>query len=302
MKTLLFCVLYPGVNDTIIREYVRSIQEQEDDGFDWLIVNDHAGSGQLGLFPDRVRWIDLKTRLSFGRIRELGISRARDLGYDYIVFSDIDDFYSSNRMGETKRGLATADFVFTELQIVNLEGELTHPDFLRGLRANPMPSTIHDLLDYNCVGLSHSAVRLSALDRFEIPSQLDVVDWWVFSLLLLQGHRGLFLEHADTFYRQSPLNYVGVLNPLTPQRLTRGIKVKLDHYEALGDYCRKHGVTDVASLIAVKHREIDELRTAARDPEFRQRYIADVNRNLQALYRGWWSEIIPLPTWKYYAG
>jgi hypothetical protein len=300
MKTLVFSVLYPGVTDEIVRDYVRSIEAQTDSGFDWLMINDHAPAAQMDLFPSAVTWIQIRTPTSFGHIRERGVAFGIEQGYDAVIFSDVDDYYSSNRVAATKAALSGADFVFTELQVVEWNGRLMHANLLQTLHAPARPSRLEDILDYNFIGLSHSGARTSALRCLEMPEGIEVVDWWIFSVLLLHGHRGAFIPSSDTFYRQSDQNYVGVFNPLTPERLLRGIAAKLNHYGALADHCRAHGMGDLAGQLAAKHEEMQSLERRVGDPDFLAAYIRVVNDNFRSIYRGWWSEILPLDRWQAY--
>jgi len=300
MKTLLFGVLYPGLNDGLIIDYVRSVIDQKDRDFDWLMINDNAGQDQLHLFPKNIKWIDLKTPFSFGKIREAGINYAKEDHYECIIFSDIDDYYSPDRVGETKLHLKKHDFVFTELQVVNFEKQLTHKDLLHSLKADPAPATIEAIIDYNYIGLSHSAVRISALDEFEISEDIEVVDWWIFSLLLIWGCQGEFMADVDTFYRQNNENYVGVYNLLDPKRLQRGIEVKLNHYEGLLKYCQKRKKGTMSDIFNKKYQEMAKLKELMKEHSFTEKYISVINSNFNKLYKGWWSEILPLDQWERY--
>jgi hypothetical protein len=297
-RTLLFSVLYPGLSDAMVADYVSSIRHQTDQGFDWLMVNDHCDGSEKRLFPPSVQWIDLDTTLAFGKIRELGIAFGHEHGYDFIVFSDIDDYYGENRIAASKRCLADNDFVFTELQVVDVQKRLVRDNLVTRLAGEPRPSTVQSILDYNYIGLSHSAVRLDALRDFVIPATIDVVDWWIFSFLLINGRNGCFLPDVDTFYRQSDANYVGVFNPLDQARLQRGIDVKLRHYLSLQDYCRQHGHWRLAEMFQEKWCEMTELNQVIQDADFADGYIRRVNASLAHIYRGWWSEILPLQKWE----
>lgn len=297
-RTLLFSVLYPGLSGTMITDYVDSIRHQTDQGFDWLMINDQCDGSEKQLFPPSVKWIDLDTTLSFGKIRELGIAFGHEQDYDFIVFSDIDDYYGKDRIAASKLHLADNDFVFTELQVVDVQKRLIRDNLITRLAVEPHPSNVNFILDYNYIGLSHSAVRLDALRDFVIPATIDVVDWWVFSFLLVNGRTGCFLPDVDTFYRQSDANYVGVFNLLDNARLQRGIDVKLRHYLGLQDYCRQRKLVNLADIFRTKWHEMIELNQALQNAEFAEQYIERINASMARIYRGWWSEILPLKKWE----
>lgn len=297
-KTLIFCVLYPGLDDYIVLDYVNSIINQTDKCFDWLMINDNCENNQKRLFPEKVIWIDLNTTLSFGKIRELGILFAINNKYDYIIFSDIDDFYSENRVELSKIYLKQNEFVFTEIQVINFKNEITHSNFIQNLDINRKPNAIHDILDFNYIGLSHSAIRTNVLKDFEISECTEVVDWWIFSLLLLKNHTGRFIPNANTFYRQNNDNYVGVFRLLDQKRLQRGIDIKINHYTGLVEYCKSRQMLEMADSLEEKKEEIIELKRLIQDNKFSEKYIKIVNDNFNTLYRGWWSEIIPIKKWE----
>jgi hypothetical protein len=294
---LVFSVLYPDLSDSIISDYVASISNQTDPYFDWLIVNDNAGCDKLHLFPEKVTWIHLASPLSFGQIREIGISCAIERGYDCIIFSDMDDYYSDNRVELSRLYLEENEFAFTELQIVNMEKKLLHSNYLSKLKINQSLSSIRDILDRNYCGLSHSAVRTSALLNFEIPAAIEVVDWWLFSILLIHKHAGRFIPEADTFYRQNDENFVGVCKLLDLHRLSRGINVKLTHYGNLLEFCRRQQMPEMVEVFHGKYQEVELLRDMTRNISFAKQYINTVNSNFDKLYKGWWSEIISIDEW-----
>ena len=297
-RTLLFSVLYPGLHDAMVKDYVGSIMRQTDQAFDWLMVNDNCGNSQKHLFPPSVMWIDLATVLSFGKIRQMGVAFALERAYDYIIFSDIDDYYGENRIASSKLHLAETDFVFTELQVVDVHKHLIYSNLVSRLAVNPFPATINDILDHNYIGLSHSAIRLNALRELVIPATIDVVDWWVFSFLLINNRTGRFMPDVDTFYRQSDANYVGVFNQLDKTRLRRGIDVKLHHYWSLLEYCENRNLLDNADIFRTKWREMVALQQAVQDAGFAEQYISRINTCLSQIYKGWWSEILSLQKWE----
>src|SRR5947207_1634955 len=104
-RTLVFSVLYPGLPDSMVSDYINSMSNQTDRRFDWLMINDQGTDRQREMFPGAVKWIDADVGLSFGKVREIGISFAAANGYDQIVFSDIDDYYSGDRVEMSKRYL-----------------------------------------------------------------------------------------------------------------------------------------------------------------------------------------------------
>lgn len=299
-KTLMMGVLYPGL-DRYLPDYISSLKSQSDLDFDILILNDHADSALRKMFPLRTTWMDVTERLSFGAIRMLGINYALANQYDYLIFTDLDDFFSSNRVASTKHCLSLCDFTFSELQLISQDNSVISDHYLNKIGVNRNPADIHEVVNANIFGLSHTAIRTRTLaTSFYIPEELDVVDWWIFSILLLQHYRGCFQPDTLTYYRQSDNNYVGIGKPLDETRLKRGIHVKALHYKHLQKYCRKFHFEPEARLFSDSYSAMKLLDAKIADPLFMNKYIAVINRNFGTIYHGWWSEILSLDEWSKY--
>lgn len=292
-SSLIMGVLYPGLEE-FLPDYINSLKTQDDHDFDVLILNDAADGSLRELFPKEVKWIDIKDRLSFGAIRMVGVNYAMSNKYDFLIFSDLDDYFSENRVRLTKKVLARFDFAFTELQVINKNKSVLIDHYLKKTGINPYPKSIGEIIDRNYYGLSHTAVRTIALERLYIPNNIEVVDWWIFSIVLLQGYHGCFIPDSLTFYRQSDNNFVGIGNPLDDERLGRGINVKMAHYGNLILFCERYGMVDHLTIFNRKFQEMRELQDKIRNKTFMQYYISIVNRNIDSIYRGWWSEILSL--------
>jgi hypothetical protein len=118
--------------------------------------------------------------------------------------------------------------------------------------------------------------------------------------LLLSGYKGRFLAGVDTFYRQNSENYVGVYNLLDLKRLQRGIDAKLNHYSGLLEYCQKRRMRAMADIFNAKYQEMVKLKALTQEIDFSKGYISVINNNFNKLYKGWWSEILPLGQWEKY--
>ena len=127
------------------------------------------------------------------------------------------------------------------------------------------------------------------------------MDWWIFTILLLNGATGKYIDNAITYYRQSDENLVGMKKILNENRLKTGIRVKQTHYDNIIKYCNQNNLEIALNSYALKKDGILELKLALKDLDFQKRYIDIINSNLDALYCGWWSEILDLKTWRTYA-
>ena len=110
----------------------------------------------------------------------------------------------------------------------------------------------------------------------------------------------MLLNDVNTYYRQSMNNTVGVSNIIDEVRLKMGIKVKLVHYKRLSEFCKNKELLVYGNLFTNKMNEILELKEALSSSAFLIKYINTINNNLDNIYKGWWSEILPLNQWRSY--
>ena len=80
----------------------------------------------------------------------------------------------------------------------------------------------------------------------------------------------------------------------------RGIGVKTHHYLKALEFCETHRIAE-AAVYDKKYGEMAELATAIDNESFRGEYIAVVNHNLKQIFKGWWSEILTLNQYQFYA-
>lgn len=299
-KTLVIVVIYPEV-EKFLEDYISTVLLQTEQDFDLLILNDHADIDICKIFPKSRKIIEIEDAISPAQIRYKGISYAIRNQYKNIVFTDADDYYSKNRISLSKEKLEEYSFVFNEIDIVNSEKEKQQSNILLRSKVKMQYNNIDAIIDKNYFGLSNTAVNVKELKALYIPEGIIAVDWWIFTLLLLNGRKGVFIKEAKTYYRQSEINLVGFWKELNKKRLWMGIKVKTNHYKNLIDYCFHNNLRKERLIYNRKFTEMKELNDKIRDSAFRKTYIDVLNKNYDRVFNGWWSEILSLSEWRKYA-
>lgn len=288
--TVVLGVVYQGLEE-FIQDYCSSINSQSDQDFDILIINDGFKGELNSLFAKSINVIELTEGLSPAEIRLIGINNAMQLGYKKLIFTDTDDFYSNNRIAESKKGLITADFVYNQLIPVDSKGEI-----IEGAPVFDLPSmisNIEELLDWNVLGLGNTAVNLESLEYLKLKDVVVAFDWWLFSYLLINGRKGIEIE-AESYYRQHETNIVGSKNQLSEQSLDVGIKVKLLHYYALLSLVEGSYSLDITTELKTRINQIETLKTKIVDSEYKSEYICSKNKEVGDINKGWWSQVGPL--------
>ena len=299
-KTLVMGVNYKGV-ESYANEYIKSLFDQDTDQFDLLVFNDNTEPIKLDKMKINVHEIMVNENKSPGMIRYDGLNYAISNNYKNLIFSDIDDFFSTNRISLSIRELEKYDFVFNKIHLIDKNSEIIDENYFYQLYLEKNVNSFNQILDYNCLGLTHTGINLESLKNFYIPEDIIAVDWWIFSILLLNGATGKYIDDAVTYYRQSDDNLVGMKKILNENRLKVGIKVKQAHYNYILEYCNQNNMKIALNSYSIKRDAIIELKSALKNAGFKNRYIDIINSNLDDIYRGWWSEILDLKTWRAYA-
>ena len=297
-NVLLIGVIYPKV-EKYLADYCKSIQSQDTNRFDILILND----GFRGAFPlknRRIAIIDIKSKSTPAEIRMLGIKYAIKNDYEYVIFSDSDDYFSSNRISVSINKLEKYDFVFNELYLINEKKDVIQKSYYHNIIKKIEYENYLEIIDRNLFGLGNTAVKVNTLKDLFIPKEIIAVDWWVFSILLLNKYKGGFIKEAITYYRQHHNNFIGIGNKLNKTILRRGIKVKQIHYENLLKYCEDYKIKEAAEIYCEKLEEIKVLNKYIQDNHFYKKYIEIINENYKEIYSGWWSDILPIKEWRKY--
>lgn len=299
-RTLLMVAVYPGV-EPFLNDYFSSVNKQTYKGFDILILNDNLNDSYLNWAPSDSIVLDIPDGLNIAQIREYGIKYAVENNYRNLIFSDADDYFSNNRVELSVKELKDYNFVFNNIEPVDVHRKMLSTDFsLYDTKVGEQYS-YKKLLDYNIFGMSNTGLQVRFLDNYFIPEDAYAIDWWIFTILILNGAKGKFIDSATTFYRQTDDNLVGMKKPLNQDRLSFGINVKQAHYNNVLEYCKKRKLESAIADYSLKKQEMFELKSAVEDQEFRERYIETVNTNLDRIYKGWWSEVLPLNNWRTYA-
>jgi len=297
--TLLTGVIYPSI-EPYLPDYLDSIDNQTDKNFDLLILNHGLKLSTYQTFPQNTILKVVELNSTPAQIRATIISYAIKNDYDYLVFSDTDDYFSRSRVGLVRNGLKQYDFIYNELCIVSSERKNIQCDFLSKAGVKLEYSRFSDLLNRNIFGFTNTAVTVMKLNKLYIPKDLIAVDWWIFSILLLNGCKGGFIPKAKSYYRQSEINLIGIKQRLNDEKLHFGINVKINHYKHLLDYCKQNKFRKEINICTNKLEEMVELNKEIKNPRFMSKYIEVINRNYDEIFCGWWSEILSLNEWRKY--
>ncbi len=298
-NTIMIGVVYPGV-EPFLDDYFHSLKTQNDSDFDLLIINDRARGDVRKELSDGCEIIRIYEPKTQAQIRQIGIDHALNAGYEYIIFSDTDDFFSGNRVAVSKNALKDNPFVFNELDLVDCTKKILKIEVLKTMKVSKEYDQVEAVLDRNIFGLSNTACRVSCLQGIRIPPHVIAVDWWLYTVLLLNRHSGHFLPEVLTYYRQTDSNIIGMNLKPSKKRLLHILEVRKQHYRHVYEYCL--GIQDdhYIGVYQKKLREMLALEEKLRDDAFFSHYLNVIEKHYSQIYTGWWSEVLPLSQWSQY--
>ncbi len=229
--TAVFAVLYPGV-ESYIDDFINSLRIQTYRDFDLLIINDGYSTTPIHvLYPD-LNVLELDYCSTPAKNREFAINYVIERRYEYLILCDADDYFDPLRIELTLNALQVADIAVNDLCIVSEKKEILQSKYYS---CSISESTVIDsnfILEKNIFGFSNTGIRVDRLNRLSIPTELKIVDWYLFSILLNSGLSVKYIPKSLTFYRQHNTNCIGIGN-YNVESFRRLLALKLAHYHYL---------------------------------------------------------------------
>ncbi len=283
-KTVVLAVIFPAL-EAYLDDFFESLCAQTYKEFDLVIVND--GIADAYMYEDKYPDLSFHFLDSFGtpsKNREHGIKFVNDIGYEKVIFCDVDDYFAANRF-ETVVGLLEGnDIVVNEVDLVDADGASIEKGYISKRCSDEMPITLDFLREKNICGLSNSAARTDLMKDIEFHDDIISHDWYLFTTLISRGAKAVFTDRTVTFYRQHRENTIG-LKKISVDSILTGIKVKAAHYRELS------GISSFYADLSEKFNRIT--RIVEKDPVLKNKYIEDTQKIVieQPL---WWENIRPL--------
>ena len=237
MKTLFGTVIYPGALK-YADDFLASLNAQTCKDFTLLMISDGVPRDELETVVSKYN-LDIEILVADEgqtpiQLRVLLLATAKENKADILIIGDIDDSFSSDRVEkilDTFERNDDADFVYNELLL---------PDETVIMPALPNTTeTLDDILQYNYLGLSTTAIRINRLSQDFIHSlaacKTFVFDWYLYCRLVIHGMKGFLAKGAVTYYRIYDNNFAGLPKP-TDENIEKEIYVKKNHFEALSEF------------------------------------------------------------------
>lgn len=232
MNVLFGTVVYNAAYQYYI-EFIQSLNAQTTLDYKLLIINDDLSEYQLDSLKElccmKVIVIQSPSDLTIAELRSYMILKAKEIECDLLILGDFDDTFNPNRVESIIHNYRM-DIGFYYHQLKKISGENI---FLN------LPQEIDDykqILEYNFLGLSNTAINLRLLDTAFIKSLFEykgqIFDWYLYTRLLLNEKKGILVPNAYTCYRIHDNNIAGINN----KDFIKEKKIKIAHYKSLENY------------------------------------------------------------------
>lgn len=235
-------MLNPGVFLTVVypqslpylRDVRNSAMNQTCKDFDFIIINDGCETSKIKKELSGLNTIILEAEGGFSRNRLQGIDYARSRGYKYILFCDADDSFTPDRYLHTVKAFeySQADIIVSNLNIVDERLKLIIKDYFSKEIPTERWIDTEFIKTKNIFGMSNTAIRLSSIQNgLKIP-ETNIVDWYLFTVLLQQGLKAKYVTESMVNYRQHSTNMIGI-NKFNVEGFRRLARLKSEHYRLL---------------------------------------------------------------------
>ncbi len=206
-------------------EQIDSIINQDTDDWHLTISDDGSSDATVQIIDDYCRRYPQKiarafSKTRFGNARDHFFWLMRQCDADYMLFSDQDDVWHSDKVrlfvqalrdGERENGRETPVLVFSDLNVVDQNLNIMYPSLTRLQRQSPEVQDYRYLLYQNTVtgcasGINRSLAQLAG--RCVHSDQTVMHDWWL-ALAAARFGKMIYLDQSTIDYRQHGDNSVG---------------------------------------------------------------------------------------------
>ena len=217
---------------------LQSLSNQTNQDFDLVLLNDGLENlhAVLEKFPALTAEV-IEPAGSISLNRSALIAHAKEQGYRNLILADIDDVFANDRVAVLLSLLDRYDVVVNDICAFS-DTNITTKKAISSRFFDLQELTISDILDKNLFGMSNTGFRAEAVDRriLNFPSDLAVVDWVLFSRILLrEGVRAVFTAQTTTYYRQHENNIAGLVE-MNELEILKTIQVRARHFEIMNQW------------------------------------------------------------------
>ncbi len=233
-KVVFFSVFYPNKVEYHL-DFLDSLNNQTYKNFDLLIINDGVVDLER-LLRDNYEgnYYILDVEGSMLSVREQGLLKVIELGYEDIIFGDSDDYFTLNRIEYLRFLLEDWKVIVNDFHLVGEDQSIIQKNYL-SKRLSELEVINYDFIrNKNILGFTNTALKVELLKGLSYDTCSPAIDWYLFSQVLWKlRDESCFTAQCATFYRQYQSNIASLKEENTPKEAKRRLEVKLEHYKSL---------------------------------------------------------------------
>lgn len=237
---------------------LRSLNEQTDQGFDIIIFND----GLAGI--DRICANFLSKTVSvqpvqgtIPKIRAEGLMKLKRLGYKNVIFGDVDDSFSKNRVSVLKNLLQENDIVVNDINIYSRHFSGPEMNYFQDRIPADKIFDASAIRSHNFIGFTNSSIRTSVIPEISFSDDLVAVDWAFFTIILQQRVRAIFTSCTTTSYFINDSSHYDLISTNSEIEYYKSI-VRECHYRFLCD--RGFSFVNEYKMSVVLRKKLEEFK------------------------------------------
>lgn len=218
--------------ESYIREQLDSILEQSYKDIRIIISDDGSSDETLNIladytsrFPDKI--FQVKKVACYKNAAKNFLSLIKYSASEYIMFSDQDDIWIDNKIGNTYKkmhelekalGKGTPLLVYSDLSVVDEELNIINKSMKRLMGFQNEKYTLGRLLTENIVNGNTMMLNRALIREIETDKEVFMHDWYIALIATVFG-KTAFIDEPMTLYRQHGLNTLGAVNPFSVKEL-----------------------------------------------------------------------------------
>src|SRR5690606_5042334 len=201
-KAVLVSYIYPSA-EQYLADFIDTVNDQSSTDFEVILFNDSTNieTEDLGELLPSFRVINIDHHKSIANIRFDSFQYLAKQDYNYVIFQDIDDTMSRNRVEQTISALAVNPIVCNDLSIIK-NGKITSSNVWSDRLEHNFNFDKNFIIDKNIIGLGNSGIRSDVLQTQIVrDNTIQATDWFVFYQLMYSGNRkATFITDCTTVY------------------------------------------------------------------------------------------------------
>lgn len=214
-----------------ITSFLQSLERQNSIDFDLFVFNDSVENLESYFLETSIRTFIFDVSGTPQQIRFDSISVIRNSSYTNVIFQDVDDTMSSNRLSVTAELLTENPIVVCNLSITDEFGVVTTPNIWASRIEDGITFGASFIRDYNLVGFGNTGIRKELLEsEVKFESEHIAADWFLFYQIMHNTlSKAIFTSDCCVYYRQHDNSLAG----FQYVDLAKIFQVKERHYRGL---------------------------------------------------------------------